>query len=101
MGTLNILFIGESYMAAHTYFRGSNYITLPEYSNTGAVFAQMLREQGFAVTHLPTHEYTERCGGRYYAGPAACGAGYTSDKLYCEPRRFVLNSMAYMKTIIL
>lgn len=61
MGMLKILFMGESYTAMHTYFRGANYVSLPEYANTGVAFADMLRGQGFLVTHLPTHEVPMKC----------------------------------------
>lgn len=58
---MKILFIGETYTASHTYYRGADYVTLPEYNNTGAVFANMLRNQGFTVTHLASHEVAEFC----------------------------------------
>lgn len=61
MVTLKVLFLGESYVATHTYLRGANYVTLPEYANTGTAFANMLRGQGFEVTHLASHEVPGLC----------------------------------------
>lgn len=61
MQPLKVLFMGESYTAMHTYLRGANYVSLPEYSNTGVAFADMLRAQGIEVEHLPTHEVPGRC----------------------------------------
>lgn len=58
---MKLLFMGESYTASHAYFRGANYVTLPEYANTGVAFANMLRDQGFSVTHLPTHDVPALC----------------------------------------
>lgn len=56
MRTIKVLFLGESYTASHTYFRGSDYVTLPVYANTGQAFADMLRGQGFDVDQLCSHE---------------------------------------------
>lgn len=58
---MKILFLGETYTASHTYYRGADYVTLPEYANTGAAFAEMLRSQGFVVTHLASHEVAALC----------------------------------------
>lgn len=56
MKALKVLFLGESYTALHTYIRGADYVTLPEYANTGAAFADMLRTQGMEVKQLASHE---------------------------------------------
>lgn len=58
---MNVLFLGETYTASHTYFRGADYVTLPEYGDTGAAFAGMLQVQGFIVTHIPTHDVPRLC----------------------------------------
>ena len=58
---MNVLFLGETYTASHTYIRGADYVTLPEYGDTGAAFAGMLRAQGFLVTHIPTHDIVRNC----------------------------------------
>jgi uncharacterized membrane protein len=56
MKTVKVLFVGESYTANHTYIRGVDYVSLPEYGNTGAAFAGMLKNQGFEVEHLLSHD---------------------------------------------
>lgn len=61
MKTPSILFLGETYTASHTYIRGADYVTLPEYGDTGVYFAEMLRAQGFSVTHIPTHDVVQKC----------------------------------------
>lgn len=54
-----ILFLGESYTASYTYYRGADFVTLPEYANTGSAFCDMLRGQGFLVEQLCSHEVAQ------------------------------------------
>lgn len=57
----NVLLLGESYTAVHTYIRGSNHVTLPRYGHFVTRLARLLEGEGFSVQPLLTHEIPERC----------------------------------------
>ncbi len=61
MKRLNVLLLGESYSATHTFVRGRNYVTLPQYGHFGTEIADMLEKEGFSVTMICTHDIPERC----------------------------------------
>lgn len=55
------LLLGESYSATHTFVRGRNYVTLPQYGHFGTEIAAMLEKEGFDVTLIVTHDIPEKC----------------------------------------
>lgn len=62
MDTIRVLFVGETYTGVHTYVRGSDYVTLPDYSDVkGAGFCDALNRGGDIRAELmPSQEVLER-----------------------------------------
>lgn len=56
-----VLLLGESYSATHTFVRGRNYVTLPQYGHFGTEIVSMLEKEGLDVTLIFTHDIPERC----------------------------------------
>ena len=61
MKKLKVLLLGESYSATHTFVRGRNYVTLPQYGHFGTEIVAMLEREGFDVTLILTHDIPEKC----------------------------------------
>ena len=61
MEKCRVLLLGESYSATHTFVRGRNYVTLPQYGHFGTEIAAMLEKEGFDVTLIVTHDIPEKC----------------------------------------
>ncbi len=61
MKKCRILLLGESYSATHTYVRGRNYVTLPQYGHFGTEIVRILEGEGFEVTLILTHDIPEKC----------------------------------------
>ena len=45
MEKCRVLLLGESYSATHTFVRGRNYVTLPQYGHFGTEIAAMLEKE--------------------------------------------------------
>lgn len=56
-----VLLLGESYSATHTFVRGRNYVTLPQYGHFGTEIVSMLEKEGLDVTMICTHDIPEKC----------------------------------------
>lgn len=61
MEKLKVLLLGESYTATHTFVRGRNYVTLPQYGHFGTQIVAMLEKEDFEVTLILTHDIAETC----------------------------------------
>ena len=61
MKRLKVLLLGESYSATHTFVRGRNYVTLPQYGHFGSQLVEMLEREDLDVTMIPTHDIPEKC----------------------------------------
>lgn len=61
MAGIKVLLLGESYTAIHTFVRGRNYVTLPQYGHFGTEIACMLEKNGFDVDFILTHDIAEKC----------------------------------------
>ena len=61
MKKTKVLLLGESYSATHTFVRGRNYVTLPQYGHFGTEIVEMLEKEGMEVTLVLTHDIPEQC----------------------------------------
>lgn len=61
MADIKVLLLGESYTATHTFVRGRNYVTLPQYGHFGTEIVCMLEKEGLDVDLLLTHDIAEKC----------------------------------------
>lgn len=61
MKKIRVLLLGESYSATHTFVRGRNYVTLPQYGHFGTEIVAMLEKEDLDVTLIFTHDIPEKC----------------------------------------
>lgn len=61
MEKLKVLLLGESYSATHTFVRGRNYVTLPQFGHFGTELVKMLEKEDLDVTLIYTHDIPEKC----------------------------------------
>lgn len=90
MERLKVLLLGESYSATHTFVRGRNYVTLPQYGHFGTQLVSLLEGEGPTVTWIPTHDIPEKCPilrQDFAAYDVVVLSDVGSDTMLVQPRR--------------
>lgn len=89
MEKVKVLLLGESYSATHTFVRGRNYVTLPQYGHFGTEIVSMLEKEGLDVTLIFTHDIPEKCPMRredFKAYDVVILSDVGSDTMLMQPR---------------